>query len=1011
METMRYDLSYLSNPAVFAVGRLPAVSDHDTFANVQEAEKGVSSLRQSLNGNWKFAYSPVPEARPIGFEQPEYDCSAWKDIQVPGHIQLQGYGKPQYVNTQYPWDGLEDIVPPQIPTQFNPVGSYTTAFMLPSVWKDNRVTLVLNGVESACFVWMNGVLLGYAEGSFSPSRFDVTAALVPGVNKLAVEVYRFCSGSWLEDQDFWRFSGIFRDVELVAQPRAHVEDLFVHAAPAEDLITGELSAEVQCELPQEEITLSAELLDEQGDCVKRQTMLAQAETRFAITIPAPRLWSAEKPALYTLRLTLTDAQNRVVEVAQTEVGFRRFEIKNGVLHLNGKRILFHGVNRHEFGCRAGRAVSEAEMLWDVRMLKRNNINAVRTCHYPNQSLWYKLCDRYGIYLIDETNLETHGTWLKEGKIVAETALPGNRPEWLDACIDRARDMLERDKNHPSILLWSCGNESFGGSVIFAMSQFFRSRDASRPVHYEGIFNDRRYPATSDVESRMYPPAAEIAAWLDVHKDKPFMLCEYSHAMGNSCGGLKEYLALEDQYPQYQGGFIWDWIDQAITAPLPGGGEGLAYGGDFFDQPNNRNFCGNGLVFADRSETPRLMEVKYLYQNVRIQPSGEGVALENNNLFDNLAGYRLTWTLTCNGEEAAQGALEDVQVPPGETRLFPLPLPMRTEPGEYALLCQLRLKVETLWAEADYVLMHGQAILEGKPLVAAPALLTQPAVRVVKGGYSVGVANDDFQALFSMAEGGLVSFGRQGCLPLLNFAPQPSLARAMTDNERGNRFAQDTALWWAFSELSIGEWISAEMENGCLCVHTRYRLPGLTDAEMDVSYQMLAPGRIRVEATLNGGVNLPELAAMGLSFRLPREMNHVRYYGMGPWENETDRQAGAILGIHQTTAEENLTPYLKPQYCGNRTQVRWMTLSDQQGRTLRVTMADTPLQIAVLPYSQAALFDALHKQELPKPAYTYVDIASARCGVGGDDSWGAPVLPQYRLPAALPLRLRFILEAL
>ncbi len=1011
MKNIRYDLAYLTNPAIFAIGRLPAVSDHDTYASLQEAKAGAGSLHQSLNGSWKFAYSPTPEARPVGFEQPEYDCSAWDDIQVPGHIQLQGYGKAQYVNSQYPWDGREELVPPQIPTQYNPVGSYTTTFSLPESWGNNRVVLVLNGVESACFVWLNGVLLGYAEGSFSPSRFDLTAALVPGVNKLAVEVYQYCSGSWLEDQDFWRFSGIFRDVELVAQPCAHVEDLFVHAMPAEDFATGALSATLQCKLPQETITLTAELLDGQGACVQQLTMPAQAETQFDFNIPTPRLWSAETPALYTLRLTLADAHNRVVEVAQTEVGFRRFEMKNGVLHLNGKRIIFHGVNRHEFSCRAGRAVSEAEMLWDVRMLKRHNINAVRTSHYPNQSLWYKLCDRYGIYLIDETNLETHGTWLKAGTIVADTAVPANKAEWLDACLDRARNMLERDKNHPSVLMWSCGNESFGGSVIFTMSQFFRNRDASRPVHYEGVFNDRRYPATSDVESRMYSPVAEVAAWLDVHKDKPLVLCEYSHAMGNSCGGLQEYLELEDRYSQYQGGFIWDWIDQAITAPLPCGGEGLAYGGDFFDQPNDRNFCGNGLVFADRSITPKLMEVKYLYQNVHIQPSAKGVTLENRNLFDDLAGYRLTWSLTRNGDEVSQGTLENVQVLPGETHFFPLPMPEHSAPGEYALLCQLRPKIATLWAEADDVLMHGQAVLTNNPLDAVPAMQPQAAGRVVRGGYTVGVASEEFQALFSMAEGGLVCFGRQGCLPLLNFAPQPSLARAMTDNDRGNRFGRDTALWWAFSELSMGEWIDAQMENGCLHVRTRYRMPGLTDAEMDVSYQMLTPGRIRVEATLNGGVNLPQLAAMGLSLRLPREMCHVQYYGMGPWENETDRQAGAVLGIYQTTAKENLTSYLKPQYCGNRTQVRWMTLSDQQGRTLRITMADTPLQIAVLPYSQAALFGALHQQELPKPAYTFVDIASARCGVGGDDSWGAPVLPQYRLPAALPLRLRFILEAL
>ncbi|MDD3214443.1 MAG: glycoside hydrolase family 2 TIM barrel-domain containing protein, partial [Eubacteriales bacterium] len=626
MKTIPYDLGYLTDPRVFAVGRLPACSDHEVFANDAEAAAGQSSLRLSLNGRWKFAYSENPDVRPVGFEAAGYDCSTWNDITVPGHIQLQGWGKPQYVNIQYPWDGHEAVKPPQVPVRHNPVGSYVTAFHVPEAWAGRRVTLVFNGVESAFFVWVNGVLLGYAEDSFTPSRFDITDALVAGENRLAVEVYRFCSGSWLEDQDFWRFSGIFRTVELKAEPRAHVSDLFVHALPAEDLQTATLTAELALSLPNEPVSVRATLLDAQGRTADECTLLAESAFRFIRTLQNPALWSAEQPNLYTLRLTLLDSRGNALETAQTEVGFRRVEIRGGMLKLNGKRVVFHGVDRHEFCHTAGRALSEADMLWDMRTLKRNNINAVRTSHYPNQSLWYKLCDRYGIYLIDETNLETHGTWGLPDRLTPEDALPGNREEWLPACLDRARSMLERDKNHASVLLWSCGNESFGGSVLFQMSQFFRERDPSRAVHYEGVFNDRRYNDTSDVESRMYPPAAEIAEWLDSHTDKPYLLCEYSHAMGNSCGGLADYIALESRYPQYQGGFIWDWVDQALETSLPGGGRALAYGGDFTDQPNDRTFCGNGLLFADRAPTPKLQEVKYLYQPVRVAPGKSGVTL-------------------------------------------------------------------------------------------------------------------------------------------------------------------------------------------------------------------------------------------------------------------------------------------------------------------------------------------------------------------------------------------------
>lgn len=1009
MENIRYDLSYLTDPQVFALGRLPAVSDHDTFASVNEAQDGHSSLRKSLDGTWKFAYAENIGARPTGFEQPNFDCSGWSDIHVPGHIQMQGWGVPQYVNTQYPWDGHEQILPPNIPQRFNPVGSYVTRFNRPEGWAAHRVHLVLHGVESACFVWLNGILLGYAEDSFTLSRFDITESLCEGENKLAIEVFRFCSGSWLEDQDFWRFSGIFRSVELQAIPCAHVEDVFVSAKPEEDLHSARLSAEMKLTLPDEPVTLSVELLDAAGVVVDRFTQPAEELLHFTRSVPDARFWSAEQPNLYTLRMTLTGEQLGVTEVAQTEIGFRSFAIRDGVMLLNGKRILLHGVNRHEFGHRSGRAIGETEMLWDIQTLKRHNINAVRTSHYPNHSLWYRLCDRYGIYLIDEANLETHGTWMKMGQVDPEHALPNDREEWLAACLDRAQSMLERDKNHPSVLIWSCGNESYGGKDIFEMAEFFRRRDPNRPVHYEGVYFDRRYNATSDVESRMYPPATEIAAWLDTHTDKPLILCEYSHAMGNSCGGLSDYLALEERYRQYQGGFIWDWIDQAIETILPGGEHGLAYGGDFTDQPTDRNFCGDGLVFADRTLAPKLQEVKYLYQNVRVLPDARGVTLDNRHLFDDLSGYRLTWSLVRDGEEIASGILGDVTVPPGERRTFSLALPELIAPGEYALLCVLRLKTAALWAEEGYAYMQGQAVI---------ANISSSADEEIKSGYAIAQGNvnvgafaDGCEALFSLSEGGLVSLRRCGEPTMLNYAPRLSLYRAPTDNDVGNDFAKDTALWFAFSELSNGESTGVQTEDGHLRIVYRYQLTSLTDAYVDIAYDVLAANRVRIEVAFPGGSNLPDFPSFGLSFRLPRALHHMRYYGLGPEENCIDRSEGAVLGIFETTVEQNLTPYLKPQDCGNRRGVRWLELTDGHGHGLRVHMDGKPLEISVLPHSQTELASALHQQNLPNPAYTYLDVAMARYGVGGDNSWGAPVLPHYRLHADQPLRYSFILELL
>lgn len=1007
MDDIRYDLRYLTDPQVFAVGRLPAVSDHDVFASVAEAAQGHSSLSLCLDGRWKFACAETPEARPVGFAAPEYDCAAWGEIDVPAHIQLQGHGAPHYVNTQYPWDGHEALRPPQIPVRENPVGCYVKHFTVPQGWAGYRVTLVLHGVETACFAWLNGVLLGYAEDSFTPSRFDLTDALLAGDNKLAIEVYRYSSASWIEDQDFWRFSGIFRSVELRAEPRPHVEDIFVRAVPDEQLASGLLTADIRLRLPAQAVSLRAELLAAGGEAVDSLTLPAQASLRIERRISHPLLWSAEQPSLYTLRLTLLDEGDGVMEVVQTEVGFRRVEIRGGVLLLNGRRLRLRGVNRHEFNCKAGRALTEADMLWDIQTIKRNNINAVRTSHYPNHSLWYRLCDRYGVYLIDEANLESHGSWQKMGKVEPSWALPANVPEWRAACLDRAASLLERDKNHPSVLLWSCGNESYGGSNIFAMAEYFRGRDPLRPVHYEGVFNDRRYPATSDVESRMYPPAAEVAAWLDRDITKPYVLCEYSHAMGNSCGGLADYLALEDRYPQYAGGFIWDYIDQALLGTLPNGARGLRYGGDFDDQPTDRNFCGDGLVFANRTLTPKMQEVKYLYQNVRIMPDAEGVTLENQSLFDDLRGYALCWRLTRDGEPFAEGALEGVTVPAGERHAFPLPLPPMREAGEYALLCELCLKVATPWAEAGYAQMHGQAVVAR--VANAEAISRAKPYATAVGDVNAGVYAQGVETLFSFAEGGPVSLRRHGQPPVLNFAPRPSLYRAPTDNDRGNGFAEDTALWMAFSELATPTLEALQTDGGRLRALYRFALPPLTDASLQTEYEALAAGLWRVTVTLSGARALPDLPALGLSFRLPRALNHVRWYGLGPEENGIDRCAGAVLGLYETTAEQNLTPYLKPQACGNRMGVRWLALTDGAGRGLRVSMDGAPLEVAVLPHSQAELAAALHRQALPAPAYTWLDVAMARYGVGGDNSWGAPVLPHYRLHAEDGMRFSFLVE--
>lgn len=1006
MSELRYDLAYLTDPKIYAKGRLPAVSDHDTFLTTTEADANASSLHRTLNGLWKFHYAKRIDERPQGFEAVDFNCENWSDIRVPGHIQMQGYGHPQYVNTQYPWDGHEEILPPTIPAEFNPVGSYIRYFEVPKSWDGSRIVVSFNGVETAFFCWVNGIFIGYSEDSFTPSHFDITDALLQGQNKIAVEVFRFSTASWLEDQDFWRFSGIFRDVVLSAQPKAHVNDIFAHPMLDDSFTNGTLKAEISLDLPSEPVTLISELLNKKGEVLDRFIAPAAPEVLIDRAIASPLLWSAEDPNLYTFRITLVDAKGHELEVAQTMIGFRRFEMKDGLMMINGKRISFHGVNRHEFCIESGRAISARHMISDIRTIKRNNMNAVRTSHYPNNSLWYRLCDEYGIYLIDEANLETHGTWQILGKCGSDYVVPKDNPDWTGALIDRATSMQERDKNHPSVLIWSCGNESYGGKVIFDMSEHMRKRDPDRLVHYEGLANDRSYNATSDMESQMYTTAANVEKFLHENPDKPFILCEYTHAMGNSIGGMHKYIELEDRNPRYQGGFIWDYIDQSLQIKAPNGKTRLTYGGDFGDRPTDRDFCGNGIMFANRTETPKMQEVKFLYQDIRLKPDAKGVLIENNFLFTNASKYLLHWELRCNGEQIQSGTLSNIDVPAGETRYYDLPLLAPTASGEYVLHCGLFLRRPNKWADTEYELMHGNAIIAYIPPVPVHA---DPNYTISRGNVNIGARGDGFEMLFGKLEGGLSSLCGSDGRELLSTPPALSLYRASTSNDQGNREWLSEAIWQVASLHGVGKFVSMDDKDGILTLHYTHELVLTGGATIDVAYTVLGHGRVQVDMTFEGKAGLPDMAAFGLSFRLPRQLCHASYYGFGPEENYVDRMHGAYLGQFALTAKSNLTPNLQPQECGNREGVRHLTLLDELGRGVRVDHVDQPLSISVLHYNAMELRTARHMDELADPTYTYLDIALCRKGVGGDDSWGAPVHPEYHIPSDKPMKLSFMLS--
>ncbi len=610
---MHADLNWLSNPTIFQVNRLDAHSDHVCYASEEEARLGHTSLRQSLDGLWSFSWSSHPVDRPADFWWEGFDDSAFGTIRVPGHMELQGHGQIQYINTLYPWDGHAQLRPPEIDWEDCPVGSYVREFDLYEGLLGKQVCISFQGVEQAFYLWLNGQFIGYAEDSFTPSDFDLTPYLREKGNRLCVEVYKRSSAAWIEDQDFFRFSGIFRSVFLYAKPAVHLADLWLQAGLETDNATGTLSIRlllegegtVHCRVAHPE---QGTLFDSGLKLTPEDKYLRSQPLRFEEVLP----WDHGHPELYTVTLTLSGTDGEVYEVVPYHIGFRRFELKNGLMLLNGKRLVLNGVNRHEWNPDTGRAIGIADMTAAMETFKRNHINAVRTCHYPNQTPWYHLCDQNGIYMMDEANLESHGSWQKLGRVEPSWNVPGSLPEWRDCVVDRARSMFERDKNHVSILFWSCGNESYAGEDILAMAEFFRKNDPSRLVHYEGVFHCREFDCISDVESRMYAPPWEIREYLASKPEKPFILCEYMHDMGNSLGGMESYIRLGEEFPQYQGGFIWDYMDQALWRTDVNGHRVLGYGGDFGERQTDYAFSGNGIVFADGTEKPAMQEVRYWY---------------------------------------------------------------------------------------------------------------------------------------------------------------------------------------------------------------------------------------------------------------------------------------------------------------------------------------------------------------------------------------------------------------
>lgn len=1001
------------NPEIVGVNKLPQHATLMPYENYEEAKKCdryASSRCKLLNGKWKFKLYKNYAYRPSDFAQPLYDSHNWDSIQVPSSWTMQGYDQNQYCNVRYPWEGSEDICPPNAPTKHNPVGCYLKRIHINQSLLSKRIVLCFEGVESAFYLYVNGERVGYSESTFNRAEFDITRYLVEGSNVIGVEVYRWCTGSWLECQDMWRMAGIFRDVYIYTTEREYIRDYVIKAEPGEGFKDGYFDVLVKTNGAYEFLSLDIAILDENGEMAAFDSRYVEEDnvTTLKSIVTNAKFWSAESPNLYTLVITLK-SNGIPIEYISAKFGFRKIEIRDGIIFFNGERIVFKGTNRHEFDCRTGRYMTEEVMISDILQMKQNNINAVRTSHYPNCPRWLELCDEYGLYIIDENNMETHGTgW---SKIIGCPQLPASRPEWEKACMERIKALYNRDKNHTCVVCWSLGNESLGGETPKKMYNWIKDADASRFVHFE-CDRDPNEKHLSDLQSKMYAKPIDCEEYALTGRDKrPYILCEYTHAMGNSCGSTAEYTTLWDQYPCLQGGFVWDWVDQAIMTTDENGNEYLAYGGDFDENPHDGHFCGNGLLFGDRKPTPKLYEIKKLYQNVDFKDinAEKGVIeIKNKFLFTNLNEFELYWC-QCSDKGTFREGSAEIDVKPGEKYVLDLELNKVTSTECYLNL-ELRVKENTPWCDAGHVVAEQQFVINefentyDEPEGDLPLLVadTYGSLRIFCDDVHIRFEKRERNQLYSIKVGGE---------ELLSAPVRLNFWRALTDNDRGSRAGSRLGCWrdagttpgiYNNTKFSIEGYKIIENEKKVIitCGATICTQP---ESKASIIYTITSKG-IEVDMQFYPDSSLPEIPEVSMLFELPADFENITYLGNGPHENYIDRNNGVKLGVYNTTVTDMYTDYLKPQECGNRTGIRYATLVGNK-KTFTV-IAEPVMEFNASHYLPLELENAWHKKDLPQSDKTVVRVIARQQGVGGYDSWGAKCNEKYMNKTDRVYRLKF-----
>lgn len=1006
------------NPAVVHRNRLDARATYTPFADPDEASSAASSRSLTLNGEWKFRWSPRPQERPKNFYAEVFDVSDWDDIVVPGNWQTQGFGTPIYTNYLYPFVKDPPRVttePPKDHTQHrlrNPVGSYRRSFELPPSWGGKRIFLHLGGVKSAFYVWVNGTRVGYSQDSMSPAEFEVSELLRPGLNTVALEVYRWSDGSYLEDQDMWRLSGVFRDVTLLARPKTYLHDFTIRSAATE----GEASDAA--------VTVALDIRSKVNGVVVAEARITDLESGSTLVTSNPvevaasagdpavatldlrltnaKLWSAERPHLYGLQIDLSDAQGQTLETIPWRFGVRKYEQRGGKFFVNDRAVKLKGVNRHEHHPRTGRYVDRETMERDVVLMKRANINFVRTCHYPNDPYWYTLCDEYGLYVMDEANQESHAYGTGNRFL-------GDDPAWRQSHVDRAVSMAERDKNHPCVAIWSLGNEGGAGANIRAMREAVERIDGTRPVYYHAD------PEQSDWLDIDYPTVDQVDKYFAANPAKGLLVREYAHAMGNSVGNLTEHVERMYRYDTYVGAAIWDWVDQALARPADGrmklgdnpsnltlrDGETWAYGGHFGDYPNDGDFCLNGLLAADREPHPHYYEVQRAYQPVKLRLTPDGrLKVTNRCHFTNLSEFRWNWTRSLDGVVVTSGSLTPPDVPPGESRVLTVPLGVLPIGDARIDTVEVRVTVRdrTRWAPAGWAVASEQALLsEAK---APEAINLADKLSVEDSGAIIAVSCQNGVWEWDRQTGRLVSWSHN-VQPLLAGEMFVSFWKPANRNQAGNDYAEERLIWRKASEPSRPESVEVTRRPGSVEVAVNHVLPE-PSASVRVAYTAHASGQLSVVARYEPTTSriAPSLPRFGLEFQTTGPVERVAWLGRGPHENYPDRNRSALLGIYEAPLERFHTNYIFPQDNGARTGVRWLQLQRPSGRALRID-TEEPLIVRVWPYSASDVERATHQSELPRRENVTVHLDAAIHGVGGDNSWGKRTMAKYTLPANRP----------